>query len=308
MNIAIWIAIALACFVLPAVALTNGGKKVPGREALDRYARQTGLPLTETVAAPVVERIRRRERGMSIGGIVAIALGGLASIFIDGSETWGALVVALAGAGTAFGGAWAMATHRPDPTSDRPVVARVRSTQLADYLTPGERFGLWAAPAGLLVAVIPGVLLFGQLPASARGTSVTTGLIGTGLGLFTWALAILVLLRVLAAPARSGSDLELAWDDAERAFGLRQVANLVVAVACIAIGFWLILMAQSLTTSGFYREPGQMPLTYMLTFASLACFGVLITVVAAGPVRSWLSGERRGYEQRRLWPNGVRVA
>ena len=80
MNIAIWIAIALVSFVLPAVALTNGGKKVPGREALERYAQQTGLPLTDTVAGPVVERIRRRERGMSIGGIIAIVLGGLAGV------------------------------------------------------------------------------------------------------------------------------------------------------------------------------------------------------------------------------------
>ena len=308
MNIAIWIAIALVSFVLPAVALTNGGKKVPGREALERYAQQTGLPLTDTVAGPVVERIRRRERGMSIGGIIAIVLGGLGGGGGDGSQSWGALVVALAGAGTAFGGAWAMATHRPDPTSAGPVVARVRSTRLSDYLTPGERFGLWVAPPALLVAVIPGVLLFGLLPAGVRGASVTVGLIGTGLGLATWALAVLVLRRVLAAPARSGSDLELAWDDAERAFGLRQVANLVVAVACIAIAFWLILMAQSLTTTGFYREPGRMALTYTLTFASLACVGALIAVAAAGPVRSWLNGERRGYEQRRLWPNGVTVA
>lgn len=308
MHIAIWIAIALVSFVLPSVALTNGGKKTPGRDALDRYARQTGLPLTDTVAAPVVERVRRRERGMSIGGIVAIVVGGLPAIFLDDSDTWGPLVLALAGAGTAFGGAWAMATHQPEPTSDAPVVARIRSTQLSDYLTPGERFGLWAAPAALLVAVLPGVLLFDQLPADVRGASVTIGLIGTGLTLLTWALAMLLLRRVLAAPARSGSDLELAWDDAERAFGLRQVANLVVAVVCIAIGFWLILMAQSLTTTGFYREPGQLPLTYTLTLASLACFGVLIAIVAGGPVRSWLSGERKGYEQRRLWPNGVTVA
>lgn len=308
MNIAIWIAIALVSFVLPAVALTNGGRKTPGREALETYAHQTGLPLTATVAAPVVERIRRRERGMWIGGTVAIALSGLAAMFIDGSETWGPLVLALAGAGTALGGAWAMATHRPDPASAGPVVARIRSTQLSDYLTPGERFGLWAAPAALLVAVIPGVLLFGLLPADIRGASITIGLTGTAVGLLSWALALLALRQVLAAPARSGSDLELAWDDAERAFGLRQVANLAVAVGCIVIGLWLILMAQSLTTTGFYRQPGQMPLTYTLTFASLACFGLLIAVVAAGPVRSWLSGERRGYEQRRLWPNGVTVA
>ena len=308
MNIAVWIAIALVCFVMPAVALTNGGKRVPGREALSRYAQETGLPLTEAVAGPVVSRIRRRERGMAIGGIAAIVLGGLASILIDDSNDWGALVFALAGAGTAFGGAWAMAGHQPAPTADRPVVARLRSTGLADYLTRGERFGLWAAPVVVLAGILPGVLLFQQLPAAIRGASVTIGLIGTGIALVTWAVALFTLRRVLAAPARSGSDLELAWDDAERAFGLRQLAGLAVAVACIALGFWLILMAQSLTSTGFYRQPGAMPLTYTLTFVSLAVFGLLIAVAAAGPMRSWLNGERKGYEQRQLWPNGVTVS
>lgn len=305
MNIAIWIAIALTCFVLPAVALTQGGKKAPRQDALARYAKETGLPLPEDVAEPVVERIRRRERGMSIGGTIAIVVGGLAAIVFDGSETWGALVVPLAGAGTAFGGAWVMATYQPSPTANRPVVARLRSSQLADYLTPGERFGLWSAPAVLGLAIVSGALLFLQLPADARGQSIMIGLVGTGVALLTWVLATLTIRYVLAAPARNGSDLELAWDDAERALGVRHIVNLVVAVACLAMGLWLVLMSQSLTTDGFYREPAQMSLTYTLTVVSLLIFGGLIAVVAGGPVRAWASGERKGYEQRQLWPNGV---
>ena len=307
MNITIWLVIALVCFVLPSIALTNGGGKTPEGSALARYAKSAGLPLTEAVVGPVVERIRRRERGMLIGGLIAIVLGALASMIFDGAETWGALVVMLAGAGTAFGGALAMAGHRPEPTSDRPVVARSRSTQLADYLTAGERFGFWSAPVVLLVAAAPGTVLLLQVPAEFRGASILFGLLGTGLALVTWGGALLALRRVLAAPARSGSDLELAWDDAERALGLRQVANLVVAVACFALGLWLVLMAQSLTSGGFYRQPGAMPLTYILSIVSLGVFGVLIAVTALGPVRSWASGERKGYEQRRLWPNGVRL-
>lgn len=305
MNISIWILIALTCFVLPAVALTGGRKKAPGRDALAQHAKETGLPLTNEVADPVVERIRRRERGMLIGGLSAIAVGSLAAIVFDGNETWGSLVVLLAGAGTAFGGAWAMAAHQPSPTTDRPVVARLRALQLADYLTGGERFGLWSAPATLLLAVLPGILLFLQLPAEQRGPSITLGLVGTGVALLTWALATLAIRYVLAAPARSGSDLELAWDDAERASGVRKIANLVTAVACLALGFWLALMAQSLTSGGFYREPAQVALTWTLTITSLIIFGALIAVAAAGPVRAWISGERKGYEQRQLWPHGV---
>ncbi|WP_454293818.1 hypothetical protein [Salana multivorans] len=157
----------------------------------------------------------------------------------------------------------------------------------------------------LVVGVASGVLLLGRLPAGVRGSGITIGLIGTGVALLSWLLAVLVLRRVLAAPARSGSDLELAWDDAERALGLRQVANLIGTVARLALGLWLVLMAQSLTTTGFYREPGQTTLTYTLTIVSLLVFGSLIAVIAAGPMRAWLSGERKGYEQRRLWPSGV---
>ncbi|SER96773.1 hypothetical protein SAMN05443377_12334 [Propionibacterium cyclohexanicum] len=308
MNTALWIAVALVCVVLPAVSLTRGGKRIPAREALEGYAAAAGLPLTDEVAGPVIDRIRRRERGMVIGGVLAITLGGLAAVLIDGTGTEaGALVFALAGAGTAFGGAWTMATHRPSPLSDTPVVARPRSAQLSDYLTSGERFALAAMPAVLMIGAIAGALLLLRLPSQVRGAAITLGLLGTGLALVSWILALLALRRVLAAPARSGSDLELAWDDAERAIGLRQVANLVVGVGCFAIAFWLILVAHRLTTTGFYREPGATPLTYALSLASLAIFSALIAVAAAGPMRSWLTGERKGYEQRRLWPHGVAV-
>ncbi|MEZ5087820.1 MAG: hypothetical protein R2722_16780 [Tessaracoccus sp.] len=115
MLIAVWIAVALVCFVLPSVTLTNGGKNVPDKEALAQYAKGTGLPLTDEVAGPVVDRIRRRERGMLIGGIATIVLSGLASIVFDGSERWGALVFVLVNAGMVFGAAWIMATYQPTP-------------------------------------------------------------------------------------------------------------------------------------------------------------------------------------------------
>lgn len=305
MNIAIWIAIALVCFVLPAVALTSGGKKAPERGALAKYATQVGLPLTDEVVDPVIARIRRRERGMSIGGISAIVLGGLAAIVLDGSETWGSLVVPLAGAGVGLGGAWAMSAYRPSPTADQPVVARIRTTSFGDYLTAGERFALIAGPAAVLIGAVAGALLLRQLPADIRGSSIAIGLVGTALALATWAVAMLTLRRLLDAPARSGSDLELAWDDAERALGLRQVTDLITAMSCIVLGIWLLLMVDRVTATGFYRS--EMDQTMVLTIVTGLIFTALIAVVAAGPVHAWLSGQRKGYEQRRLWPHGVSV-
>lgn len=78
-----------------------------------------------------------------------------------------------------------------------------------------------------------------------------------------------------------------------------------MTIACASLACWLFLMADRLTSNGFYREPGQMTLVYLLTGISLAVFVVLMAVLAVGPMRSWITGERKGYEQRRLWPGGV---
>ncbi len=304
MNIAIWIVIALFAVVLPSVALTNGGRREPGRSALELHARTVGLPLTAEVVGPVVARIRRRQRGMLAGGLTGIVLGTLVAILAGSAGTWGgALVMMLAGTGLGLGSAWAIAVHRPAATAERPVVARTRATRLADYLTGGERFGLWVAPVALLVGAGAGALLLGQLPAAVRGERTVLGLVGTALILVTWGTTVLVLRRVLAAPARSGSDLELAWDDAERADGLRQLAVLAVATAAIMLGLWLVLIGEALTGTGFYRD--DLGTTYAITGISLAVFLPLIALVAAGPMSAWMSGRRRGYEQRRLWPDGV---
>lgn len=303
MNIAIWIVIALVIFVLPAVSLTSGGSRAPGRQELEKYAHTVGLPLTDTVAGPVVARIRRRQRGMMIGGIVAIVAAALAAMFIDGAETLGPLVVGIAGTGAGFGGAWALAAYRPEPTSDRPVIARVRSVTLADYLMPGERFALIATPAALALGALAGTALLWQLPAEVRGGRVLLGIAGSAFALLTWAAAIFAMRRVLAAPARSGSDLELAWDDAERAFGLRQVNDLVTTLICASFLVWLIAIGYSLTSTGFYRA--DITTAYVVTGLSLLIFGGLSLLVAFGPIRDSLGKARQGYEQRQLWPHGV---
>lgn len=64
MNIAIWITVALARFVLPATSLTDGGKWSPERSKLNQHAEQVGLPLPEHLMLPVAERIRRRHEDL----------------------------------------------------------------------------------------------------------------------------------------------------------------------------------------------------------------------------------------------------
>lgn len=304
MNIAIWIAIALVCFVLPATALTNGGIRNPQHTKLAKYAEQVGLDLPPELVVPVVERLRRRQRGIMVGGIAGIVLATLAHIVLFDNDSGAsyALVIFLTAMGTAFGGAWAIAVHKPDAHPAQPVVARIRSVTLADYLTKGERVGFWIVPAVLAGGALAGPLLLAQLPNIAPYAR------GLGLGLaaaalLTWCVALFALHKVLAAPARSSSHLELAWDDAERADGLRQVANLSVALACLSQLFWLIFIGQTILFAQFYQDDPQ--LAGIVTIAALAIFGFLVIGVAAGPVVAWMTGKRKGYEQRQLWPSGV---
>ncbi len=305
MNIAIWIVIALVCFVLPATSLTDGGKRNPERSKLNQHAVQVGLPLPEHLMLPVAERIRRRQRGMASGGTIGIVVATLIYIiFFDNDDgAVGFLVLFVAAMGTALGGAWAIISHRPTEHIHRPVVARVRSVQFSDYLTRGERFGLWVVPATLVAGAAAGIVILLQLPEDQRSGAFVTASTVTVLALLAWAMSMYALRKVLDAPARSETDLELAWDDAERADSLRQVANLIIVVAAAALLFWLLFIGVALTTDGFYRDHEQA--TMVLSIVSLLVFGALFGVLSAGPLKAWLSGARRGYEQRQLWPHGV---
>lgn len=304
MNIAIWIAIALVCFVLPATALTNGGQRNPQRTKLADYAQRVGLSLPEHLVSPVVQRLRRRQRGIMTGGITGIVVSTIVYlIFFDHDNgAVAALVILLTTMGVTFGGTWAIAAHRPAEHTDQPVVARMRSVTLNDYLTRGERTGFWLTPVVIILGAIAAILLLAPLPNTESYVPILSiGLAGGAL--VTWGIAVFSVHKVLAAPARSNSELELAWDDAERADGLRQVANLAVAVASLSLLFWLIFIGQALVADQFYQTHQGLAAT--VTIWSLVVFGVLLVAVAIGPVLAWITKSRAGYEQRQLWPHGV---
>lgn len=305
MSIAIWIVIALVCFVLPATAMTQGGRRNPQGKQLAAHAEHVGLPLPAAMVPSVVQRIKRRQRGMSIGGTVGIVVATLIYIvFFDNDEGVApALLIFLTGAGTALGGAWAIAAFRPEATADRPTVARTRLVGLSDYLTKGERFGFWLVPVVMVLGSIGGAVLLHQLPGIPGVNGVLLGTSIAFAALVTWGIACFAIRKVLEAPARSASELELAWDDAERADGLRQVANLTIAVGGLSLVFWLICISEALIFDGFYRD--HEPLAWMIGGISLAFYGLLVAVMAGGPVSAWLTGQRKGYEQRQLWPTGV---
>lgn len=305
MTLALWIAIALVCFVLPSVELTQGGHRAPHRKKLVKHAHAVGLPLPEHAVLTVSERIRRRERGMLLGGLTGIVVATIMYImFFDHNDgAAAALVFFSAGAGSALGGAWAMISHRPDAQATTPTVARLRTVTLADYLTKGERFGFRTVPQAIVMGAIGGYFLLDFLPAAPGAHRIVVGMLLSGVALIVWAITALAARKMLAAPARSGSDVELAWDDAERSGGLRQIANLAVVVGCMTQLFWLIFLAETLLADGFYRDYEM--IAWIAGGIGLVYFGLVTVIVAAGPMTAWLTGRRKGYEQRKLWPFGV---
>lgn len=180
MNIAIWIVIALVCFVIPATALTQGGNRNPQRGQLAKHAQHVGLPLPAAMVPRVVQRIKRRQRGMGIGGATGIVVATLIFIIFFDNDDGAApvLLIFFTAAGTALGGAWAIAAYRPGLETGRPTVARTRLVGLSDYLTKGERFGFWAVPVVLVLGAIGGIVLIQQLPEIP---GINTVLIGSGI-------------------------------------------------------------------------------------------------------------------------------
>lgn len=252
----------------------------------------------------MVARIRRRQRGMALGGSIGIVLAAVVAVILfSNNGVEGFLVMFVAAVGTAFGGAWAIISYQPSAELARPLVARIRSVQLSDYLTKGERFGFWIIPTVLVVGAAAGTIIFSQISEETfTHQSVIAGIVAV-LALVTWGVSLYALRKVLAAPARNESELEFAWDNAERADSLRQVVNLGVVVASTSLFCWLMDIGLAVTTEGFYR---QFPdLTPVITLLSLLIYGGLFLVAAAGPLRAWANGSCRGYEQRQLWA-GVR--
>lgn len=303
MEIILWSAIALVSFVLPPVSETGGGRREPDPDWLQRHAETIGLDLPSHLIGTVATRIRRKHRGMAVGGVLGILTAFVTLLLIKEPGWTGILTLVLTGLGAALGAAVAVVAHHQGRHPLEPVVTRTRSVGLADYLTRGERVATWSAPVALAVGALVGTMLILQLPENEVTRRVLPGLVGSALAMLGWLVSVLAMRQVLASPTRSGSDLELAWEDAERADTLRTLSNRAVTVVCASLLFWPLFIWEGLTTDGLYRtEPA---FTWLVVLTTLGVYIALFTVVVAGPVSSSLSGRSRGHEQRRLWPDGI---
>jgi len=209
------------------------------------FIERIGLPVTDHVYTRVNRRLRSRARGWTASGLISLVLYAVMVAFMQdfwpigvaGGSTTGVFVAALAlgGAVSAFG-------QFAAPQPGAPRFARAHSPSLADYVHPGWVFG--AAVLAVVSAAL-GILLFvGLWPTTLHG-----GLpLGAVLSLAILAIAGLATVSVLstmllAVPQPVASELELEWDDALRAYALRDVwiASIALSTAAFVAGFsWLV--------------------------------------------------------------------
>jgi len=236
----LYIAILVIAAAAGAPLLLSLGDRQRER-ALDRYARQVNLRLTDEVRPRVIRRILVQERATLIGGIGGALIGlGLAFVLpvhrspsASGADMRAllALITAVLGAvvAPAITAVRATVGDRPGPR-----IARGSTPSLTDYVPTLERAASWIAPAGAALTIIGGwtALQTGVLRSDTlrpAGVLATLGAIFGYLAIASIMISRLLAGRVLQAGQPAGSEQELAWDDALRAGTLRALVQLPVA-------------------------------------------------------------------------------
>lgn len=216
-------------------------RSTPGRREylVFAFVARIGLPLTEYVHQRIDRRIWDRLRGSAVGALVALTI--YALVLGLWPEFWpvglaGATINGLLAAFVGVGGAVPAMRQFIALAPATPRIARAHAPTLPDYVHPGwvvAAFGLTVVDAGISTA-----LLLGLIPGTTRG----------GLPLpAVAALAVLAAAGVVAAagltafflsvPQPASSELELQWDDALRAYALRDLWIAAIALstaACVA--------------------------------------------------------------------------
>lgn len=203
-----------------------------------------------SVTAPVVNVVDRRMRNRSIGqaaGGLAVVLGfasvvlvapGLVPVGIAGFATTGILV-----AGMTVGGAVSATRQFPAPGGpDATRVARLGAPALGDYVHPAW---VWTAAIGAATAAALAVgLLTGAIPGDAAAAGIPLAgvavLAALSIGGVAWAATITR--RLLAIAQLASDERELEWDDALRAYALRDIwiASIGFSAATVVSAFsWM---------------------------------------------------------------------
>jgi hypothetical protein len=269
-------------FLVMLIIILIGGliywRTLPGQaRELEGFIKGMTLPLTDIALTMSPRRLSRANMGGFIGGapmmvvLVVIVFSAGHRFGLSGISIIGLLILACSAIGVAI----ACTTNVGPSASELPRVARATRPRTTDYLS-----SVWIAisiavcATGLVVAIL--VLL--RNTASGLMNSLLVAIIV--MNAVTLAASPVLAHILLSSPQPANDSLQLAWDDAMRAHGLRSVWLAPSAIG-VATAFFAINLLYPGVSDLVYLE-------YVLCFAGLHSWGKLTR-----------PGSRF---QRRLWP------
>jgi hypothetical protein len=243
---------------------------------LEGFIKGMTLPLTDVALTMIPRRLLRANVGGFIGGAPMIVV--LIVVAFSAEHRLGlsdlSIIWLLLLAGSALGTAIACTTNIGPSAPELPRVARAIRPRMADYLSPAWIVvSIAVCATGLVIAIL-------TLPSNTANGSMNSLLVAIiVVNAVTLVASPVLAHRLLLSPQPANDSLQLAWDDALRAHGLRSV--------------WLAPFAIGVATAFFainLLHPGVSDLAYL---EYILC----ITLVSL--VRFTRPGSRF---QRRLWP------
>jgi hypothetical protein len=287
-----------AIAVVAAQAPLTASRPATRARELDKYARRMGVAVPAEIEQRVTARLLRRERLLTIGGFIGIAVATGAAFLLPGgfnAPYVGVLIFAGAGVGGATAAAVASSASELSPLTG-PRVARSTVPGHADYVPALERLGSRLLPPLALVTIIGAAvaLNIGALGDARFTPAYLWNSVGAWLAYASVAglvLAELLARRILGTGQQAADSTDLAWNDALRGQALRDLAT-----APVVFGFTSILVTfLDVGSRSDYQGAG--------ATAAAVGLGVLALIAAAGCallVADLVSKPQQHY-WRRLW-------
>lgn len=271
-----WFLLVVTVGMLAGVLLYGRTLHAQAR-ALEGFTKGMTLPLTDVALTMIPRRLYRASVGGLIGGapmwvaLIVIEFSGAHSFGMSGISVVAMLILA----GSTLGSAIACTANIGPSAPELPRVARATEPHMTDYLSPAWVVaGITVCLTGLAAALV----VLPNNPASSWLNYLLVALIAVNM--VTLVASPLLARRLLSSPQPANDSLQLAWDDALRAHGLRSV--------------WLAPFAMGIATALFSINLLYPGVEGLATLEYAICFAGLL---------SWDKVTRPGSRfQRRLWP------
>jgi hypothetical protein len=285
------ILIGIGLVLIMAVAWLIGRSQQ--KTAVVRFSRRFGLDGPDGMEPAIRAGVMARHTGALVGTIITEAIAVVVLLLFPGFQLlsiWWALFAAyLIGAGVGSAMAILLAERKREQGVIR--VARTSAVVVNDYVSPFQSVFARFSVVVAVLAFAGDVWL--TVSNSAGFLSIVSGVL-VALAIIMLVVYEIVSQRLVSKGALAGTTLELAWDDALRAYAASNLCVMVALVGLYSLIGYDTLLVQDNPNSHVYGEPLFAVYTGFLPIA--ATMAILIFIVLSTRIRS------RQYFLRRLWP------